>query len=84
MGYSDRNLLSIVFQEGIILAVLGFIPGFSFSIGMYALLETLTRMPLGMQTDIALRVFILTVLMCLISAAIAIRKLQSADPADVF
>jgi putative ABC transport system permease protein len=84
MGYSDKHLLSIVLQEGIILAVLGFIPGFSFSIGMYALLETLTRMPLGMEAGIALRVFVMTVLMCLISAAIAIRKLQSADPADVF
>jgi putative ABC transport system permease protein len=84
MGYSDKNLLGIVIQEGIILAVLGFIPGFSFSIGMYALLETLTRMPLGMETGVAMRVLAMTVLMCLISAAIAIRKLQSADPADVF
>jgi putative ABC transport system permease protein len=32
----------------------------------------------------AARVFILTVVMCSISAAIAIRKLQSADPAEVF
>ena len=84
MGYSDKNLLGIVIQEGIILAVLGFIPGFSFSIGMYALLETLTRMPLGMEAGVAMRVLAMTVLMCLISAAIAIRKLQSADPADVF
>jgi putative ABC transport system permease protein len=84
MGFSDKNLLGIVIQEGIILAVLGFIPGFSFSIGMYALLETLTRMPLGMETGVAMRVLAMTVLMCLISAAIAIRKLQSADPADVF
>jgi putative ABC transport system permease protein len=84
MGFSDKNLLGIVIQEGIILAVLGFIPGFSFSIGMYALLETLTRMPLGMEAGVAMRVLAMTVLMCLISAAIAIRKLQSADPADVF
>lgn len=84
MGYSDKELLGIVLQEGIILAVLGFIPGFSVSIGMYSLLEMLTRMPLGMEAGVAMRVFVMTVLMCLISAAIAIRKLQSADPADVF
>lgn len=84
MGYSDMNLLSVVFQEAIILAVLGFIPGFTCSIGMYTLLGNLTRIPIVMRADVALQVFILTGLMCSISAAIAVRKVQSADPADVF
>ncbi len=84
MGYPDKSLLIVVFQEAIILAVLGFIPGFGVSIGMYGLLETLTKMPLAMQSAVALRVFFLTVTMCLASGAIAIRKLQSADPAEVF
>ena len=84
MGYPDKSLLIVVFQEAIILAVLGFIPGFGVSIGMYGLLEALTKMPLAMQSTVALRVFFLTVIMCLASGAIAIRKLQSADPAEVF
>ena len=84
MGYPDKSLLIVVFQEAIILAVLGFIPGFGVSIGMYSLLEALTQMPLAMQSTVALRVFFLTVTMCLASGAIAIRKLQSADPAEVF
>ncbi|MEM7590318.1 MAG: ABC transporter permease DevC [Cyanobacteria bacterium P01_A01_bin.83] len=84
MGYPDKSLLVVVFQEAIILAVLGFIPGFGFSVGMYGLLEALTQMPLAMATDVALRVFFLTLVMCSASGAIAIRKLQSADPAEVF
>ncbi|MDJ0531648.1 MAG: ABC transporter permease DevC [Xenococcaceae cyanobacterium MO_207.B15] len=84
MGYPDKSLLMVVFQEAIILAVLGFIPGFGVSIGMYGFLEAITKMPLAMQSDVALRVFFLTVTMCLASGAIAIRKLQSADPAEVF
>ena len=84
MGYPDKSLLIVVFQEAIILAVLGFLPGFGVSIGMYGLLEALTKMPLAMQSGVALRVFFLTVIMCLASGAIAIRKLQSADPAEVF
>ncbi|MBD0304322.1 MAG: FtsX-like permease family protein [Tolypothrix sp. T3-bin4] len=84
MGYSDISLLSVVFQEGILLAVLGFLPGFGISIGMYALLGNLTRIPLVMRPDVALQVFTITAVMCLISAAVAMRKLQSADPADVF
>ena len=84
MGYSDRNLLVVVFQEGIILGILGFVPGFVGSIGIYALLGHMTRIPLPMRFGVVSQVFILTILMCLLSAAIAIRKLQSADPADVF
>ncbi|MGK7948794.1 MAG: ABC transporter permease DevC [Xenococcaceae cyanobacterium] len=84
MGYPDKSLLAVVFQEAIILAVLGFIPGFGFSIGMYGVLEALTQMPLSMQSAVALRVFVLTVIMCSASGAIAIRKLHSADPAEVF
>ena len=84
MGYSDRNLLSVVFQEAIILAVLGFIPGFIGSIGIYALLGSSTRIPIAIRPDVALRVFSLTVSMCIASGALAMRKLQAADPADVF
>jgi putative ABC transport system permease protein len=84
MGYSDVGLLGVVFQEAIILAVFGFVPGAGFSVGMYALLGHLTRMPLVMRVDVATQVFVITVVMCMISAAIAMRKLQSADPADVF
>ncbi|MEM7758347.1 MAG: ABC transporter permease DevC [Cyanobacteria bacterium P01_A01_bin.40] len=84
MGFPDQSLLVVVFQEAIILAVLGFIPGFGVSIGMYALLEGLTQMPLAMGSEVAAKVLFLTVTMCLASGAIAIRKLQSADPAEVF
>ena len=84
MGYSDRRLLIVVFQEGILLAILGFVPGFGFSIGMYGLLGGLTRIPVSMTLGVASQVFTATLGMCLISAAVAMRKLQSADPADVF
>jgi putative ABC transport system permease protein len=84
MGYTDRSLLFIVFQQGIVLAVIGFIPGYVTSFGMYKLLGILTRIPLAMKTTVASQILIMTVIMCFISAAIAIRKLRSADPADIF
>lgn len=84
MGFTDRSLLGVVFQQGIILAIIGFLPGYITSIGMYGLLGQLTRIPLTMKATVATQVVIATILMCIISAAIAMRKLQSADPADVF
>lgn len=84
MGYSDRMLLAVVFQEAAILALLGFLPGYGVSIGMYQLLAHLTKIPLTMRSAVVLQVFTATVAMCMISAAISMRKLSAADPADVF
>ena len=84
MGYSDNYLLFIVIQEAVILAIMGFVPGFITSIGLYQLLVNLTKIPLAMRASVALQVFILTVFMCALSGAIATTKLRSADPADIF
>ena len=84
MGYSEKSLLLVVIQEAIILGIMGFIPGFVASIGLYQLLFMLTRIPLTMKVSVAIQVFILTLVMSIISGAIATNKLRSADPADVF
>lgn len=84
MGYSDRYLLGVLLQEALLLAVLGYIPGFLISIGLYQLIYVATLLPIGMTLSRAISVFILTVVMCSASGAIAMRKLQAADPADIF
>ncbi|MEO0971061.1 MAG: ABC transporter, partial [Cyanobacteria bacterium J06639_18] len=62
----------------------GFIPVFIASVGLYQLLFMLTRIPIAMKVSIAIQVFILTLVMSIVSGAIATNKLRSADPADVF
>ncbi len=84
MGYGDRYLLIVVFQEALMLAILGFLPGFGISIGLYELTKVATRLPLVMQLSRAIMVLILTIIMCFVSGVIAVRRLQDADPADIF
>ncbi|MBH8554361.1 FtsX-like permease family protein [Nostocaceae cyanobacterium CENA357] len=84
MGFRNRYLLSVVFQEALILAVLGYIPGCLISLGMYTATRNATKLPLFMTADRVIQVLILTIIMCLISGAIAMRKLNAADPADIF
>lgn len=84
MGYSDRYLLGVLLQEATLLAVLGYIPAFVLSFGLYQLVYVATMLPIGMTVARGVNVFVMTVVMCFVSGAIAIRKLQSADPADVF
>ncbi len=84
MGYYNRYLLKVVFQEAFILAVMGFIPGYFLSTGMYKLTEGATALPIDMTAQRSFQVFVLTVVMCLVSGAIAVRKVADADPADIF
>lgn len=84
MGYKQIYLLNVVFQEAIFLSFLGFIPGMGVSMLLYGLTRSATNLPLVMTVTRATTVLLLTIIMCLVSGALAIRKLGAADPADIF
>ena len=84
MGYGQPFFLGIVFEEAMILAVLGFLPGFVISTGLYAALVSVTGLPVAMNAGRAIVVFLGTLAACTLSGAIATRKLANADPADLF
>jgi putative ABC transport system permease protein len=84
MGYTDGQLFRIVLQEALLLAALGFVPGMLASLALYRAAGEATRLPLAMTPELAGLVFGLTAGMCGVSGAMALRKLRSADPAEVF
>jgi putative ABC transport system permease protein len=84
IGYTQRYLLIVILQEALMLACLGYIPGWIFTMFMYNTARDATLLPVFMSFERAITVLILTMIMCFISGAIAVRKLRSADPADIF
>ena len=84
MGYKNSYLLFVVFEEALILSIAGFLPSVALALGLYRLTATATALPIVLPLSRAIIVLILTIVMCGISGAIATRKLQSADPADIF
>lgn len=84
MGYGDLSLVGILLQEAFILAVVGFIPGFAISYGLYYFAQAATRLPVIMTTSRAVGILVVTIVMCVGSGVVAMRKLQTADPADIF
>ncbi|MEO1006010.1 MAG: ABC transporter permease DevC [Cyanobacteria bacterium J06638_38] len=84
MGYKNSYLLFVVFEEAIILSLIGFVPSVAIAAGLYQLTAAATALPIVLPASRAVTVLIMTILMCSISGAIATRKLQSADPADIF
>ncbi|MCJ8279760.1 MAG: ABC transporter permease DevC [Rivularia sp. ALOHA_DT_140] len=84
IGYSHNYFLTVILQEALILAILGYLPGLAFALFLYEQARAATLLPVFMSTSRAITVLILTILMCFISGTIAVRKLKSADPADIF
>lgn len=84
MGYRDRYLLGVIFEEALILAAIGFVPGVGVSLGLYTLLRQVGALPIYMPLLRLVLVFTLTVVMCSLSGIVATRRLRSADPADIF
>ncbi|MEO0853222.1 MAG: ABC transporter permease DevC, partial [Cyanobacteria bacterium J06648_11] len=84
MGYHNRYLFTVVLQEAVILAIMGYIPGFVLSLGLYELTLRATNLPIGMNSGRAIFVLALSVGMCSLSGLISVRKAMTADPAEVF
>ncbi len=84
MGYSNSFLSQVVLREAAILAVLGFIPGLLASAFLYRVTAEATRLPMALTFERGILVFVLTATMCGVAALVALRKVRSADPAEVF
>ena len=84
MGYTNTYLLAIVLQEALLLSILGFLPGFGISYLLYTGAASATGLFFQMTTQRVVNLFMATLIMCIVSGAIAVRKVQSTDPAEVF
>ncbi|TVQ46224.1 MAG: FtsX-like permease family protein [Gloeocapsa sp. DLM2.Bin57] len=84
MGYTDKYFAVLVLQEAFILAILGFVPGLLISTLVYQVAAAGANLTITMTMNKATTVLILTIIMCMSSGLVAIRKLSAADPADIF
>jgi len=84
IGYKDSFLFSIIIYESLILSVFGYIPGFLISLLIYRIATNATFLPLRMTAERGVVVYLLTIGMCVVSGALALRRLRKADPAEIF
>ncbi|MDM7931493.1 FtsX-like permease family protein [Tabrizicola sp.] len=84
MGYGPQFFLSVVFEEALVLGIMGFIPGLVVGTTILTLMGRITTLPLAMTPSMAASVFLGTIVFSAVSGAIATRRLAAADPADLF
>jgi putative ABC transport system permease protein len=84
IGYRTGYLLRVVLEQATFNALAGWISALLLSILLYRIIGQAASLPLHMTAKIIFVSLGLTLGMCLISAAIAVRRVIKADPAEVF
>lgn len=84
MGASDWFIYSLIMEQGLWMAVLGYIPGMALCIGVASWTATTQGILILITPGSAIAVLGITVVMCISSAVFAIQKVTRVDPAIVF
>ena len=84
VGFTKKFLVSLVVKQSLWLSVMGFIPGLAGGAMLYFAIQSYTRLLMLVTVPRVLFVFTLTVLMCLAAGYFAVKKVLTADPADLY
>ncbi|HVX15415.1 MAG TPA: ABC transporter permease DevC [Pirellulales bacterium] len=84
MGYANRYFIWVILQESILLSLLGFFPGVAASELVCRAVAWLTNLRVAVHTPTAVAVLSMSVLMCIVSGLIAVRRVMKLDPAELF
>jgi putative ABC transport system permease protein len=84
IGYRTRYLIRVVLEQAAFSGLAGWIPAWFLSILLFRIVGEVALLPMQMTTELTLISLGLTLGMCLISAVLAIRRVITADPAEVF
>jgi len=67
-----------------VLAFCGYVPGLLLSAELYRMTRNATMLQMNLGAGTALFALLITTTMCSVSAALALNKIRSADPAEIF
>ncbi|MEC4819496.1 MAG: FtsX-like permease family protein [Scytonema sp. PMC 1069.18] len=84
MGASDWLIYSVIIEQAMWMALLGYIPGITLCLGVASWTLTSQGILILITPGTAIAVFGITVLMCGCAAIFAIQKVTSVDPAAIF
>ncbi|MGL4465387.1 MAG: ABC transporter permease [Planctomycetia bacterium] len=84
MGYTDRYLAGVVVAEGLMLAAAGYVPALAVSAVLYEATRLGANLPMQLTWERCLQVLLLSAGMCIVAALASIRRIQKADPAELF
>lgn len=84
MGYSRIYLALLVMMQAVVLALFGFAVAWILAEILYRAATNFSGIPMAMDSERVVIVFVLGLAMCCFSGLLALRKLWKAEPANLF
>jgi putative ABC transport system permease protein len=84
MGFAQSFVFGVGVIESVLMALAAFVPAFFAAALILLLVDVLTHFPTAISPALILEVLGIVLLMALVSAAIAVRRIAHADPAELY
>ncbi len=84
IGYAPREVQAVVVQQGLLFGLVGFVPAAALATLLYGVLRQATDLPIFMTPHKIFGVLVLSLAMCALSGGLVMRRVTTADPADLF
>ncbi|MBD1845735.1 FtsX-like permease family protein [Cyanobacteria bacterium FACHB-63] len=84
MGASNWVIYSVILEQALWMAVLGYLPSLALCVGLGAWTQAAQNIMILITPATGVGMFVLTVVMCVGSALFAVQKVTRVDPAIVF
>jgi putative ABC transport system permease protein len=84
MGYGNRFLIAVVLQQAAFYACVGYISAWMLCLFLFRYISSVMVGPMQLTATLTTQTFLLTLVMCMLAALLALRRVITADPAEVF
>lgn len=84
MGYPTSFFAAVVVLQALFMSFISFLPGLLITLAIFTFVNSTSGLIMFLNFDRASLVLLLTVAMCVVSGVIALQKLLSSDPANLF
>ncbi|HVH79494.1 MAG TPA: ABC transporter permease [Stellaceae bacterium] len=84
IGYANVYLVGSVMRQALLTGIAGYIPAWLLCLAVYKIIGDIALLPLHMTLQVTLVSLALTLAMCALAGAIAIRRVVATDPAEIF
>jgi len=84
IGYENAYLAGSVLRQALLTGIAGYIPAWLLCLGVYRVVGNIALLPLHMTWQLTAISLALTLGMCLLAGALALRRVITADPAEIF
>jgi putative ABC transport system permease protein len=84
LGYTNGHLTTTVVLQAQTLSVVAYVLALGLALGGYELLQWQAKIPMGMDVTRGVGVFVASLVMCSLAAWLALGRVKTADPANLF